>query len=137
MSPTAAAADVQATAEVQAAADALVAAFASMRLDDYFACYTPDATFLFPTTPQRLVPTAEYRELWRSWVEQNGFSVLTCRSTQPLVQILGDTAVFGHHVETRLTTHLGEEVIHARETIVFHRQAGRWLAVHEHLSTAA
>jgi ketosteroid isomerase-like protein len=131
------AADDRAAAEVQAAADALVAAFAGNRLDDYFGSFTPEATFLFPTTPQRLASVAEYRELWRTWVEQDGFHVLACASTQPLVQVFGDTAVFSHHVETLIATHAGEERAHERETIVFHLRAGRWLAVHEHLSAAA
>lgn len=132
-----AAAEARAAAEVQAAADALVAAFAGNRLDDYFGSFTPEATFLFPTTPQRLASVAEYRELWRTWVEQDGFHVLACASTQPLVQVFGDTAVFSHHVETLIATHAGEERAHERETIVFHLRAGRWLAVHEHLSAAA
>jgi ketosteroid isomerase-like protein len=124
------------TATVQLAAEALVAAFAENRVDDYFACFAPDATFLFPSTPQRLVSAAQYRELWNSWVEQDGFTVLSCTSTQPLVQLLGETAVFSHHVETRSSGDRGPEAFRERETIVFRRQADRWLAVHEHLSPA-
>ncbi|WP_329303413.1 nuclear transport factor 2 family protein [Streptomyces sp. NBC_00659] len=121
--------------EVRAAADALVAAFAEGRLDDYFGAFAPDATFVFHTTPGRLGSTAEYRDLWRRWVEQDGFRVLGCTSSAQLVQPFGDTAVFSHDVETRVATNAGEETVHERETIVFARSAdGAWLAVHEHLS---
>ncbi|MFJ8857639.1 nuclear transport factor 2 family protein [Streptomyces sp. NPDC102451] len=121
--------------EVRDAADALVAAFAEGRLDDYFGAFAPDATFVFHTTAERLGSTAEYRALWQQWVEHDGFRVLGCISSAPLIQHLGDTAVFSHDVETRVATHAGEETVHERETIVFARtEDGRWAAVHEHLS---
>ncbi|WP_377268960.1 YybH family protein [Peterkaempfera sp. SMS 1(5)a] len=120
------------------AADSLVAAFAEGRLDDYFAAFAPDAVFVFHTTGHRLASTAEYRALWQSWVDEDGFRILACTSSRPLVQLLGETAVFSHDVETRIGTRAGEETVQERETIVFHRSAdGRWLAVHEHLSPAA
>ncbi|AXG82956.1 DUF4440 domain-containing protein [Streptomyces paludis] len=123
---------------VRAAAAALVSAFAEGRLDDYFAAFAPDATFLFPTTTRRLTSVTEYRELWQRWVTEDGFRVLDCASTEQLIQPLGDTAVFSHHVTTRITTHTGEETLTERETIIFTRRTpnGPWLAVHEHLSTA-
>ncbi|MGW1067519.1 YybH family protein [Streptomyces aureus] len=121
--------------EIRTAADALVAAFAEGRLDDYFGAFAPDATFVFHTTPQRLGSTAEYRALWQRWVEEDGFRVLGCVSSEPLVQPFGDTAVFSHDVQTRVATHAGEETLLERETIVFARsEDGAWLAVHEHLS---
>ncbi|MEU4088775.1 YybH family protein [Streptomyces aureus] len=121
--------------EIRTAADALVAAFAEGRLDDYFGAFAPDATFVFHTTPQRLGSTAEYRALWQRWVEEDGFRVLGCVSSEPLVQPFGDTAVFSHDVQTRVATHSGEETLLERETIVFARsEDGAWLAVHEHLS---
>ncbi|MCT9006783.1 YybH family protein [Streptomyces rhizosphaerihabitans] len=121
--------------EVRTAADALVAAFAEGRLDDYFGAFAPDATFVFHTTPQRLGSTAEYRALWRQWVEQDGFRVLGCTSSAQLIQPFGDTAVFSHDVETQVAANAGEETVHERETIVFARsEDGTWLAVHEHLS---
>ncbi|MEY9962654.1 ketosteroid isomerase-like protein [Streptacidiphilus sp. MAP12-16] len=128
--------------DVQLAADALVAAFAEGRLDDYFAAFAPDATFLFHSTQQRLTSVADYRALWQSWVDQDGFRVLSCRSSRPLIQIFGATAVFSHEVETRISTHGGQETAKERETIVFQltpgqRSPDRWLAVHEHLSPAA
>jgi ketosteroid isomerase-like protein len=128
-----------AAAEVQAAADALIAAFAANRVDDYFAAFAPDASFLFHSTPQRLTSAAEYRALWQDWVDQDDFRVLGCTSTRPLIQLFGDTAVFSHDVETRTGSRSGEETARERETIVFHRagqhdRPARWLAVHEHLS---
>ncbi|MEU9362923.1 nuclear transport factor 2 family protein [Streptomyces sp. NPDC048301] len=121
--------------EVRDAAAELVAAFAEGRLDDYFGAFAPDATFVFHTTPQRLGSTAEYRELWQRWVDEDGFRVRACTSSALVVQLLGETAVFSHDVETTVATHAGEETVHERETIVFARAAdGRWSAVHEHLS---
>ncbi|MBU3865657.1 nuclear transport factor 2 family protein [Streptomyces sp. 4503] len=123
--------------EVLQAADAVVAAFGEGRLDDYFAAFAPDATFVFHTTSERLNSTAEYRALWDRWVAEDGFRVLACVSTDRLVQLLGETAVFTHLVKTTVSTTAGEETTHERETIVFRRQTpGHWLAVHEHLSAA-
>lgn len=124
--------------QVLEAADRLVAAFGEGRVDDYFACFHPRATFVFYTAERRLESAAEWRELWDSLVREEGFEVLECLSNRRRVQELGDTAVFTHDVETRVSTLAGgEETLHERETIVFARQAaGNWLAVHEHLSPA-
>jgi ketosteroid isomerase-like protein len=121
--------------DVRAAADALVGAFAAGRLDDYFGCFAPDATFVFHTTPERLESPADYRALWERWAREDGFEVLSCTSSGARVQLLGDgAAVFTHDVATRVRTTAGEEDLRERETIVFARRDGRWLAVHEHLS---
>ncbi|HJV13584.1 MAG TPA: nuclear transport factor 2 family protein [Propionibacteriaceae bacterium] len=125
-------------AEVRAAAERLVAAFGSGRLDDYFACFADDATFLFHNTPERLESVDAYRRLWDRWVREDDFRVTGCISSGVRVQILGDAAVFLHDVITDVTTRAGAETLHERETIIFARQGGdgRWLAVHEHLSPA-
>lgn len=63
--------------------------------------------------------------------------MLACRSTNRKVQLVGDVAIFTHAVETDVS--IGGETVtnNERETIVFARNtAGRWLAVHEHLSAA-
>jgi ketosteroid isomerase-like protein len=123
--------------DVRDAADRLVAAFAAGRLDDYFGCFDPAATFVFHTTPERLESPAEYRALWDRWAREDGFEVLSCASSDAHVQLLGeDAAVFTHDVATRVRTTAGEEDLRERETIVFARRDGRWLAVHEHLSPA-
>jgi ketosteroid isomerase-like protein len=123
--------------DVRAAADALVEAFAAGRLDDYFGSFDPEATFVFHTTPERLESPAEYRALWERWAREDGFEVLSCASSGARVQLLGDgAAVFTHDVATRVRTTAGEEDLRERETIVFARRDGRWLAVHEHLSPA-
>jgi uncharacterized protein (TIGR02246 family) len=124
-------------AEVRAAAQRLVAAFGSGRLDEYFACFTDDACFVFHNTPERLESVGAYRQLWDRWVREDGFRVTGCISSGARVQVLGDAAVWVHDVGTDVVTHAGAETLHERETIVFARQAdGRWLAVHEHLSPA-
>ncbi|MEV7323994.1 nuclear transport factor 2 family protein [Streptomyces sp. NPDC093970] len=121
---------------VLAAADALVAAFAEGRTDDYFDAFSADACFVFHTTERRLESTEEYRALWRTWSEEDGFRVLACESADRRLQLFGDTAVFTHSVTTRVSTRAGEETVRERETIVFHRTGddGDWRAVHEHLS---
>ena len=123
--------------EVRRAADALVTAFGSGELDAYFGCFADDATFLFHTTDRLLRSTDEYRREWARWVAEDGFRVVDCSTTDTVVQLLGDTAVFTHRVRTTVETTDGQDVLHERETIVFARQDdGRWLGVHEHLSPA-
>lgn len=124
---------------VSEAADRLVGAFGEGRVDDYFACFHPEATFVFYTTDRRLESAAEWRELWDALVREEDFKVLECRSSARRVQDLGDAvAVFTHDVETWVSTRSGEETLRERETIVFARgDDGNWLAVHEHLSPAA
>lgn len=124
--------------QVLEAADRLVEAFGGGRVDEYFACFHPRATFVFYTTDRRLESTAEWRELWDSLERDEGFRVLECRSRRRRVQDLGEIAVFTHDVESRVSTRAAEETLHERETIVFARgEEGSWLAVHEHLSPAA
>ena len=125
------------TRQVLEAADRLVTAFGEGRVDDYFACFHPEATFIFYTTDRRLESTAEWRLMWDRLVCEDDFRVLECFSRERRVQDLGDSAVFTHDVETLISTRTGKETLHERETIVFARQEdGSWLAVHEHLSPA-
>lgn len=120
--------------EITKAADEIVAAFARHDVAAYFGAFTPGATFIFHNYGRVLRSRAEYEELWREW-ESSGFRVLSCTSSEPLIQILtDDVAIFSHTVRTTMgaggtTSHSGE-----RETIVFQRFDDRWLAVHEHLS---
>lgn len=122
-------------AAVLAAADACVAAFGRHDRDAYFACFAPDATFVFHTTPGVLASRDAWMAEWDRLVADDGFRVVACTSSDRRVQLFGDTAVFSHRVAT--TAEFGGETVDSdeRETIVFHRGAdGRWLAVHEHLS---
>ena len=122
--------------EVRSAGEALVGAFGRGDLDAYFACFADDATFLFHTTDRLLTSTGEYRREWARWVADDGFAVRGCVTEGTVVQVLGDAAVLTHRVTTTVATHEGESVLQERETIVFARRDGRWLAVHEHLSPA-
>ena len=123
--------------QVQQAADALLAAFGEGRVEDYFACFDPGATFLFHTTDVRLESLADYRDLWSRWEAEDGFRVRSCASTGQRVQLLGDVAVFLHDVRTEVTAGGEDAVLLERETIVFARgDGGAWRAVHEHLSGA-
>ncbi|MER6267773.1 nuclear transport factor 2 family protein [Streptomyces sp900105755] len=128
----------QAEQQVLQAAGDLVAAFAEERLDDYFAAFAADATFVFHTTDRRIESVAEYRRVRARWAADDDFRVLKCLSSDHRVQLWEDTAVFTHTVATDVSTRAGTATLHERETIVFRRTAdGRWLAVHEHLSPAA
>ena len=122
-------------AEVREAAAALVDAFGRGDLETYFACFDDDATFLFHTTDRLLRSTEEFRREWSRWVEEDAFRVLACETGGTNVQDFGEVAVLTHEVRTTVSTRAGQEQLHERETIVFRRsEAGRWLAVHEHLS---
>jgi ketosteroid isomerase-like protein len=119
------------------AAARLVAAFGEGRVNDYFDCFAADASFVFYTTPERLESRAAYRSLWHRWESEDGFRVLECESSNPLITPVGDdAAVFVHDVATVVATNAGEERLAERETIVFAWRDGAWLAVHEHLSPA-
>jgi ketosteroid isomerase-like protein len=122
--------------EIRDAVDAIVQAFGEGRMDDYFARFDPSATFVFYTAPTRLGSVDDYRALWDRWVREDGLRILSCRTTNTLVQQLSaDVAVVTHSVETEASTEGSRETLHERETIVLRRQPdGAWLAVHEHLS---
>ena len=121
--------------EVLAAAAAIVDDFGHHRTAEYFAGFAADATFFFYTHTARLDSRAEYESLWAVWETNDGFRVHGCRSRDQQVQMLGESAaVFTHYVESDVE--FGGEVstIRERETIVFERRNGSWLAIHEHLS---
>lgn len=122
--------------QVLNAAEKLVAAFASTNTEAYFAAFSEDASFVFHTYPEVLPTRAAYQALWANWLA-DGFEVLECTSSKPLVSLQGDVAIFTHDVRTQLRIQ-GEEITsYERETIVFRQvEAGRWLACHEHLSAA-
>ncbi|MFM7029688.1 MAG: YybH family protein [Micrococcales bacterium] len=121
--------------EVLEAAAKIVADFGSHSTEAYFSGFTEDASFLFYTHTERLNSRAAYEALWAKWEAEDGFKVHGCRSSNQLVQPLGDdAAVFSHLVSSDIE--FGGEIstIAERETIVFQKIGNRWLAVHEHLS---
>ncbi|MGY6498036.1 MAG: YybH family protein [Microcella sp.] len=122
--------------EVTAAAARIVGAFAHTDTGRYFAEFHPAATFVFHPEESRLDDRAAYEALWASWLA-DGWRVVACTSSDALVQLLGDTAIFTHTVTTTAGVPGDDATTLERETIVFQRQAdGGVLAVHEHLSTA-
>lgn len=124
------------THDVLAAADRLVAAFAATETDAYFACFDPSASFVFHTEAERLDSRAAYEALWKEWVA-SGWRVEECASTDRLVQVHGDTAVFSHSVRTVTSADGRRTTVLERETIVFVRRGDELVAVHEHLSPAS
>ncbi len=120
--------------EVLAAAARLVAAFAAFDRDAYFAAFRPDADFLFYNSVATFHDRASYERAWDDWTGE-GWRVLSCESIGGAVRMLDDDhAVFTHEVRTILGPPDAPVALHERETIVFSRGGGVWLAVHEHLS---
>jgi len=119
---------------VLAAASALIAAFAANDRPRYFAAFAPEATFIFPNLNRVLKSRADYEEEWEKWIREFDFTVIDCVSTQQHVAVYGDVGIFTHQTTTQTVTTDGEQTLHERETIIFHRVGGEWLAVHEHLS---
>ena len=124
-----------ATQEVLAAAAKIVDDFGHHRTADYFAGFANDATFMFYTHTERLDSRAAYEQLWQKWESEDGFKVHACRSSNQMVQLLGeDAAVFTHLVSSDIEFGGDVSTVEERETIVFAKQGSHWLAVHEHLS---
>ncbi|MHA3023950.1 YybH family protein [Mycobacterium sp. BMJ-28] len=119
--------------DVLAAADHLIGAFAATDTAGYFAWFSPDATFVFHPEDARLNDRAEYEALWAGWLAA-GWRVRSCTSSDQLVQLYGDVAVFTHTVRTTTAQNGIETTSDERETIVFVRDGDRLVAVHEHLS---
>jgi ketosteroid isomerase-like protein len=126
--------------EVLKAAADLVAAFARNDRAAYFGAFTADASFVFYPLPQPLLSRDAYQALWDSWRQDEGFEVLSCTSSNAVVSLQGDLAIFIHDVATELRMNGEQFFSQERETIVFRRQGsqveqqGLWLACHEHLS---
>lgn len=121
--------------EVLAAAAKIVDDFGNHHTADYFSGFAADATFMFYTHTERLNSRRDYEELWASWEKDDGFRVHGCRSRDQRVQVLGESAaVFTHYVESDVEFGGDVSTINERETIVFERRNGSWIAVHEHLS---
>lgn len=123
-----------AESEVKAAADSIVAAFGRHDTRAYFSRFAPEATFVFHTAARRLENLDEYRQEWASWEREIGFRVLSCVSFDQRVQLFGDIAIFTHALRSEISTKEAAFTVHERETIVFQRRDGKWVAVHEHLS---
>lgn len=124
--------------EVLAAAAKIVDDFGHHRTEAYFSAFAEDATFMFYTHTERLDSRAAYESLWKKWQAEDGFKVHGCRSTNQKVQLIAnEAAVFTHLVSTDVEFAGEVSTIEERETIVFEKLNGRWLAVHEHLSPAS
>lgn len=122
--------------EVLDAASDLVGHFGAGRVNEYFKCFSPEADFIFYTHSERLATLATYKKLWAQWEKEMGLKVVSCTSSDQHVQMLGpESAVFTHNVSTTLQNNEGQESVLERETIVFKLLSGKWLAVHEHLSS--
>ncbi len=122
------------TTVLDAAAE-IVAAFGSHNKDRYFSCFSPAATFIFYSSDRPFDSRREYEDEWDSW-EKGGFRVHGCLSSEATVKLHADSqiAIFTHTVRTDSSISGERMTIGERETIVFEKSGGRWLAIHEHLS---
>lgn len=119
--------------DVLAATGRLVTAFAATDTEAYFACFSPDASFVFHPEAARFGDRATYERVWAGWLA-DGWRVVSCESTERLVQVYGETGILSHRVRT-VTEAGGERTTSdERETIVFALVDGELKAVHEHLS---
>jgi ketosteroid isomerase-like protein len=119
--------------EVLEAYEQLVSAFREGR--DKFGSFADEATII--DGGRWFGWLAEYRAGWDAWTEKMGhLPVPASVETRVMsLQMLGDTAVLVHSIESRERTDGGEETEREIETIVFGRRpGGRWLIVHQHLS---
>jgi ketosteroid isomerase-like protein len=119
--------------EVLEAYERLVSAFREGR--DKFGSFADEATIV--DGGQWFGSLAEYRGAWDAWAEKMGhLPVPASVETRVMsLQMLGDTAVLVHSIESQERTDAREETEREIETIVFGRQpGGRWLIVHQHLS---
>mgnify|MGYP006272392089 CR=1 FL=1 len=112
----------------------LVSCFAQHDFEKYFECFAEDTVFIFHTTKDVLKNKSEYQKEWKSWEKDWGFKVKSCQSSNQIVQMFDDVAIFSHTVDTTLNSTDGEKSFTERETIVFKFQDNKWIAVHEHLS---
>ena len=119
--------------QVLTATDELIAAFAANDTAAYFACFTPDATFVFHPESSRFGDRAAYETVWASWLD-SGWRVVSCISSDRLVQIYRNFAVLTHTCDTVTSADGEETTLRERESIVFLLDGDRLLAVHEHLS---
>ena len=120
-------------ADVLSAADRLIAAFAATDTAGYFESFAPDASFVFHPEARRFDDRSAYEQAWKTWIA-DGWRVVSCDSTERLVQIFDTTAIFTHRVRTVTAVGADESVTDERETIVFVSDGRQLLAVHEHLS---
>ena len=121
------------TADALAAADHIIEDFGHHYRDAYFARFSPQATFMFHNIERRLESREEYEQLWLEW-ESDGFTVISCTSTNRRIQLVDSVAVFTHDVETVSEVAGERSTSQESETIVLSLTGGIWLGIHEHLS---
>lgn len=119
--------------EVEMAASRIVDAFSNTDTERYFAGFAEAASFIFHPEPARLQTRIEYEALWQSWLE-DGWEVVSCVSSDHLIQVFAGGAVFSHSVQTVTKTGGTTESYRERESIVFQLIDNQLLAIHEHLS---
>jgi ketosteroid isomerase-like protein len=119
--------------QVLTATDELIAAFAANDTAAYFACFTPDATFVFYPEDRRFENRAAYEAVWASWLD-SGWRVVSCTSSDRLVQTYGNFAALTHTCDAVTSVDGQETTLRERESIIFVLDGDRPLAVHEHLS---
>ena len=124
--------DPLAISQVREAYDRLMSAFASADTDEYFECFHENASFVFPGEAV-LDSRAAYRSTWSRW-EREGVRFTDVVAHDVRIHVVGAAAVVTHLIETTVEADGETSVDRERESIVFCKVDGRWLAIHEHLS---
>ena len=122
-----------AVAEVRAVYDRLMNAFVAGDAEGYFSCFHEDASFYFAGDPL-LEPRSAYEAAWKTW-EREGIPFTDVVADDLRIRVFGSTAVLTHTVGPAGTIDGEQTAGRERESIVFARIDGRWIAVHEHLSS--
>lgn len=122
--------------EVLEAYERLVSAFREGR--DKFGSFADDATIV--DGGRWFGSLAEYRAAWDSWVDRIGHLPVPASVETRIMslRIQGDSAVLVHSIDSQEGTDPTQGTEHEIETIIFTRRPdGRWVIVHQHLSTRA
>lgn len=124
--------DAEAVPQIRTAYDRLMKAFSEANTDEYFDCFHAEASFVFPGESV-LESRAAYRSAWLRW-QHEGVRFTDVVADDVRVRVIGTTAVVTHRIQTTVEAEGETSVDRERETIVFSKVGGRWLAIHEHLS---
>ncbi|NEM89794.1 nuclear transport factor 2 family protein [Galbitalea soli] len=122
------------TPQVLTAAEAIVARLGAGDIEAYFECFASDATFAHYAHSDQVLSRSQFLLRWRESMEAEGVRMLSARSSDRRAHIHGDFSVFSHLLRREIARGEQRETLTERESIVFARRGGRWMAVHSHVS---
>jgi uncharacterized protein (TIGR02246 family) len=98
------------------------------------ASFSPEIVGFSSTRHERVKGVDALRETFEYYLRQA--ERVEYRISEPLVQVLDDTAIVSFYWMVVLSDGAHRREIHGRGTHVFHREDGQWRIVHEHFSRA-